>query len=110
MKIPYSRSDIFLIGSSLTLTVLGFIAAQSSPNMVWGAWFFAACLTILVVAPILQARNKPRKERVEFDALSIRRYFPNGQVERIAWNELAEIWIVTTDEGPLVDDVFWVFT
>lgn len=32
---------------------------------------------------------------------------PEGP-ERLAWSELAEVEIVTTDDGPFADDVFWV--
>jgi hypothetical protein len=30
-------------------------------------------------------------------------------METIAWNDIDEISIVTTDEGPWADDVFWLF-
>lgn len=33
---------------------------------------------------------------------------PDGQTERVAWEELQEFLIVTTDEGPCIPDVFWV--
>jgi len=32
----------------------------------------------------------------------------DGKVEQVAWHELQAIDIVTTDEGPFVEDVFWV--
>ncbi len=35
---------------------------------------------------------------------------PDGRVESVSWNELQEVAIITTDEGPLVDDVFWVLS
>lgn len=33
---------------------------------------------------------------------------PDGKVERVAWNDLQKVEVVTTDEGPFVADVFWV--
>jgi len=33
---------------------------------------------------------------------------PDGKVERISWSELQKVEIVTTSEGPMVADVFWV--
>ena len=33
---------------------------------------------------------------------------PDGTVERVAWADLNKIEIVTTSEGPMVPDVFWV--
>lgn len=33
---------------------------------------------------------------------------PDGKVERVGWADLRKVEIVTTSEGPLVPDVFWV--
>jgi len=33
---------------------------------------------------------------------------PNGLVEEVTWEELEKVEIHTTDEGPFVEDVFWV--
>ena len=33
---------------------------------------------------------------------------PDGKVERMAWNDLEKVEVVTTDEGPFAPDVFWV--
>jgi hypothetical protein len=33
---------------------------------------------------------------------------PDGKVERVRWDDLQKVEIVTTDEGPFVPDVFWV--
>jgi len=33
---------------------------------------------------------------------------PDGKVERVSWSELQKVEIVTTSEGPMVADVFWV--
>jgi hypothetical protein len=33
---------------------------------------------------------------------------PNGKTESIRWDELREVGIVTTDEGPWAADVFWL--
>lgn len=35
--------------------------------------------------------------------------FRDGPVEVLRWDDLAEIRIVTTDEGPMLPDVFWAF-
>lgn len=33
---------------------------------------------------------------------------PDGLVERVAWDDLRRVEILTTDQGPFVPDVFWV--
>ena len=33
---------------------------------------------------------------------------PDGRVERIAWNDLKKVEVVTTGDGPFAPDVFWV--
>lgn len=74
--------------------------------------FFGACTAILLASPWLDRRVRARQgalnETVEFDDTAIRRRLANGTVESIRWDELAAIDIRTTDEGPVVDDVFWL--
>ena len=45
---------------------------------------------------------------VSFDEQEIRLKTPNGRVLTLAWSELVGVGIETTDEGPLMPDVFWV--
>lgn len=33
---------------------------------------------------------------------------PDGRIEEVAWEELTKIEIQTTDQGPFVEDVFWI--
>jgi len=45
---------------------------------------------------------------VEFDDVSIRCRRPVRLVEAVQWLDLQAVIIMTTDQGPLLDDVFWV--
>lgn len=45
---------------------------------------------------------------IRIDDLGVRRTLGDGTVETVAWNDLVEVQIVTTDEGPFVDDVFFL--
>ena len=47
---------------------------------------------------------------VTFDDLGVKRLLSDGRVEEITWDELSEVCIVTTDQGPALDDVFYVLT
>ncbi|VVE55659.1 hypothetical protein PHO31112_05018 [Pandoraea horticolens] len=44
---------------------------------------------------------------VTHDDDSITVTFPNGRTRSVNWDVLTKIVIRTTDEGPVVDDVFW---
>lgn len=33
---------------------------------------------------------------------------PDGKTERVSWSELQRVEILTTDEGPMLPDVFWL--
>ena len=33
---------------------------------------------------------------------------PSGKTETVRWSDLQEVRILTTDEGPYVDDVIWM--
>jgi len=45
---------------------------------------------------------------VFIDDLVVRRELGDGKIEEVAWEDLVEVQIVTTDEGPFVDDVFFL--
>ena len=47
-------------------------------------------------------------ETVTFDEHGVTRTLRNGKVESVRWSSLREVFIVTTNEGPWADDVFWV--
>lgn len=47
-------------------------------------------------------------ERVEFDDDIIIRHLPDGSSENIRWNEIDQVTILTTDQGPWSEDAFWV--
>lgn len=48
------------------------------------------------------------RDFVSFDEEEVVRTMPNGAQERVRWSDLSEVYIVTSDEGPFVDDVCWV--
>lgn len=45
---------------------------------------------------------------VTFDAAGIRCSRPNNKQEYITWEKLDAVLIETTDEGPMLPDVFWL--
>ena len=45
---------------------------------------------------------------VEFDDEIIKATRPDGTVEMVTWDELTKFEVFTTDEGPFVEDVFFV--
>ena len=104
-----SRRDWLVIAASALLTALGVVSWAKTGTSTWGTWFFAACTAVLLFAPQLRRWGEPRNERVEHDERAIHRHMANGKVESIAWDEVDEIVIVTTDDGPWADDLFWLF-
>lgn len=54
-------------------------------------------------------RGKPRQpDRVTFTDEAVTRIRPDGVEEKIRWDDLHEVGIVTTDEGPFREDVFFL--
>jgi len=45
---------------------------------------------------------------VWFDDVGVHRRLSDGAMEEVAWANLVRVEILTTDEGPAVDDLFWV--
>ena len=48
------------------------------------------------------------KSLVSFDDRAIYYVHEDGITEELEWDRLTEVEIVTTDQGPFVEDVFWV--
>jgi hypothetical protein len=54
-------------------------------------------------------RRKARQpDRVSFTDEAVTRVRPDGVEEKIRWDELHEVGILTTDEGPFQEDVFFL--
>jgi hypothetical protein len=54
-------------------------------------------------------QRKPRgRNVVAFDEDRIIRPSPDGRTEIATWIELQEVEIMTTDEGPFAEDVYWM--
>jgi hypothetical protein len=115
----YSVSDIGYILVSVALAAASGLGT-GEPYKRAGVWFFGLCALVFVVQPWMRRRpssipaanapaNVATNERVEFDEQELRRFMRNGTKESIRWDELHEIGIVTTDEGPWAEDVFWLF-
>jgi hypothetical protein len=47
-------------------------------------------------------------QRIHIDDRGIRRELADGKVEQVTWDDLEEVSVLTTSEGPLAEDVFFV--
>lgn len=58
--------------------------------------------------PRIQEPQDAAIETIAFDEEGVTRTMRDGRVEQICWDDLERIEIVTTDQGPFADDVFWL--
>ncbi len=56
------------------------------------------------------SRSPAQAERVECEGERITAHRRGGHEESILWADLAEVRIVTTDEGPWCEDIYWLLT
>jgi hypothetical protein len=61
-----------------------------------------------VALRLFNPRLKP--DCVSFDDTTIIRTLPNGKTETVQWDDLQEVGIITTNEGPFQEDVYWILT
>lgn len=75
-------------------------------------WVQVATVAGLLLAALLvfNVRRSAKPERVSFDDKVITRTLPDGTIETVRWDDLQEVGVVTTDEGPWVEDVYWILT
>lgn len=53
-------------------------------------------------------RRRKQIDRVIVTGDSVTRFRPDGVQESVRWDDLVEVGILTTDEGPWSEDVFWL--
>jgi hypothetical protein len=53
-------------------------------------------------------RQRPWKAVVSFDERGVACHRRDGSTESVEWDDLHAVEIMTTDQGPFVDDVFFV--
>lgn len=109
MKLRKIRwTSIALAAVCLAIAWPQFVAAGTKSLVVGLAFLCGAGLYVLhalrrsEVGEIGVARVK-----VFFDDATITAQYGNGERRSVAWNDLVKVGITTTDEGPMVDDVFW---
>jgi hypothetical protein len=56
------------------------------------------------------AARAPDPDRVVVDQVGVRRRLPDGRQEAVGWDDLVEVAIRTTPEGPWQEDVFFLLT
>ena len=57
---------------------------------------------------MLKGMFKRQREVVAVDDEGVVRRMANGQTESVRWDDLREVHVITTDQGPFLDDVFWL--
>lgn len=71
------------------------------------AYCVGIALLLLLLVGVWGRRWRPVPDSYSVDAQGVRR--AGKQPEQVRWQDLVRIEIMTTDEGPLADDVFWLF-
>jgi hypothetical protein len=55
-------------------------------------------------------RRRRKGARVVVDDIGVTLHQPDGVIDTITWSDLQEVAVLTTDEGPWVEDVFFALT
>jgi hypothetical protein len=92
---------------------LFFATFPNAPAPLAGLFMAAVLLALAGAAFVVCSRKKGplltrQKDRISFDESAVTRTMPDGKTESVRWDDLKEVGILTTDEGPAVDDVFWL--
>lgn len=53
-------------------------------------------------------KQRGQQDTVVFDDVGVTRRLADGRVETLAWADLQEVGVMTTDEGPWSEDVFFM--
>lgn len=53
-------------------------------------------------------RRPKKRERIVVDDSGVVRHMINGDTESVLWSEIQQVTVITTDEGPWLEDVFFM--
>ena len=77
----------------------------------WKALAFLAAAAFFAATFLLSLRPRPENNvqsvKVEFTDTTISATYENGERRSVKWTALTKVGITTTDEGPMIEDVFW---
>lgn len=80
-------------------------------------WFFSLpewiqiagfLILLLLTVRLFNFRRTVKTAHVLFDNLRITNASANGETQSVRWEDLQEVGILTTDQGPGVEDVYWI--
>ena len=101
-----SRKRIALVGCAV-FAALSFALAMQGGMPWWAGAFWMVCFLALLLPG-----SKGLVDEVEVGDLGVtRRFGPRlgrKREERVLWDELARVEILTTDEGPATEDFFFL--
>jgi hypothetical protein len=109
-SIPRRRSQGVPVSIVSGVFVLAGIALRD--RVPWYATaFFAGCLVIGVLSMLSilgdPSDDRAQTEHLTIDDVGITRTAPDLR-EHVAWGDIARVRILTTDQGPWLEDVFFV--
>ena len=117
MAIPGAQAPVSGVGRTMRgiwvaifgvcFAISGYLAIAGRGNP-WLPLVFGALTALFVLEPYLLAwQLRRREEDLQITDWGVRRILPAGKSEAIAWSDLREVWILTTDAGPLGDDLYF---
>ena len=104
---PYSRDNWFLMIFCAAFAWAGLSSSDLGFKVV-GGLFALGVLAVAVRVPLERRAEMTSQERVTYDDERIVHYLRSGRTESIAWSDVGEVEILTTDDGPAMEDFFWI--
>jgi hypothetical protein len=110
MLLRTSRSDAYVIAASAVLALSGMLIVRHGDVVGW--WLLIACslsAAVVMLRPFLPGfEREPDGETLDISPWGVRRFDNAGLHEAVSWSDLSEVAVVTSAEGPTVEDVYLV--
>jgi hypothetical protein len=109
---PQTEDNLRCLGATIVgiMILVGLLVDQPAWLEALPGWiqFLIVGIPLLATYRLFNYRRNASPDRVSFDDSAITRTLPDGKTESVRWDDLQEVGIVTTDEGPMVEDVYWM--
>ncbi len=93
---------------AIACTISLYLAVVGRGSPVLPAVFGGLTALFLLEPYLLAWQLQRRQETLQITDWGVRRILPGGKSEAIEWRALREIWIVTSDAGPVAEDIYFL--
>jgi hypothetical protein len=108
-SLRHTKVEVALLAGALALAMGSALSTREGDTTALRmTGFFLALAALQAFAPWLRSRKGTKMQTLSVDMWGVRSRIGQDEEHAVGWNELREVSILTTGDGPLTEDVFFL--